>query len=300
LANKLAGGKNKGTAGLDTALYFSDTLRFTGQLAFSYGDYNHDNIALFLRPSYDSTNSHFHVRYSHYGERFADNANEVGFVRDDNRHEFDSALEQTFWTKKWGLERIQYESNYNIYWGIDGTLRSWRIDEELSFDWKNKFSFSAEHHQEFKLFEKKFRNNQTEFQLGYNTREAQSASLAYIFGHNFDQDFQLLEGSLNYNITKTFSFQYSLEYLSLNPDPEKESTWIHVIRASNYFTNDLFLKVFFQTNSAIDKRNIQVLFVYRFQPPFGSLQLAYQKGTARFGEKGSQGHTLFIKFAYVF
>ena len=300
MANKLVGGKNKGAAGLDTALYFSDKLRFTGQLALSYGDYNHDNIAFFLRPSYDSTNSHFHVRYSHYGERFGDNANEVGFIRDDNRHEFDSALEKTFWTKKWGLERIQYESNYNIYWGVDGTLRSWGIDEELSFDWKNKFSFSGEHHQEFKLFEKKFRNNQTEFQLGYNTRESQSASLAYIFGHNFDQDFHLVEGSLNYNITQTFSFQYSLEYLNLKPDPGKESTWIHVIRASNYFTNDLFLKVFFQTNSSIDKRNIQVLFVYRFQPPFGSLQLAYQKGTARFGEKGSQGHTLFIKFAYMF
>lgn len=300
LANKLVSGKNKGTAGLDTALYFSDTFRFTGQLAFSYGDYNHDNMAFFLRPSYDSTNSHFHVRYSHYGKRFGDNANEVGFIRDDNRHEFDSALQHTFWTKKWGLERIEYESNYNIYWGVDGTLRSWRIDEELSFDWKNKFSFSTEHHQEFKLFEKKFRNNQTELQLGYNTRESQSASIAYIFGHNFEQDFQLVEGSLRYNFTKTFSFQYSLEYLSLKPDPEQESTWIHVIRASQYFTNDLFIKVFFQTNSAIDKRNIQVLFVYRFQPPFGSLQLAYQKGTARFGEKGAQGHTLFVKFAYMF
>jgi len=43
-----------------------------------------------------------------------------------------------------------------------------------------------------------------------------------------------------------------------------------------------------------------VLFVYRFQPPFGFIQLAYQKGTARFGERGTQGHALFLKIAYMF
>jgi hypothetical protein len=50
----------------------------------------------------------------------------------------------------------------------------------------------------------------------------------------------------------------------------------------------------------LDKHNIQVLFIYRFQPPFGLVQLAYQKGTARFGEKGAQGNTLFFKIAYMF
>jgi hypothetical protein len=86
-----------------------------------------------------------------------------------------------------------------------------------------------------------------------------------------------------------------------DPDPEnKESRWIHVIRATNYFTNDLFIKLFFQTNSAIKKENIQVVFVYRFQPPFGLIQLAYQKGTAEFGEVGAQGDTLFLKIAYMF
>ena len=50
----------------------------------------------------------------------------------------------------------------------------------------------------------------------------------------------------------------------------------------------------------IDKKNIQVVFVYRFQPPFGFVQLAYQRGTGEFGEKGTQGHTLFFKVTYVF
>jgi hypothetical protein len=219
--------------------------------------------------------------------------------------ELDSAVEKTFWVKKWGIDRIKYDSNYNIYWGLDKNLRSWKIDQELSLDLKNKFSLDIEHTSEFKAqdderFEKDFRNYETEIGLGYNTREWQNARISYGFGRNFDSDFQLVEGGLNYKITQDFSFQYSLTRVIFDPDPEEETTWIHVIRATNYFTNDLFLKVFYQINSSIDKKNIQVLFVYRFQPPFGSIQLAYQKGTARFGERGTQGHTLFLKIAYMF
>jgi hypothetical protein len=304
-ANKLVGGKNKGTAGLDTSLYFTDKFTFTGQFALSYGDYNDSNLAFFLRPSYDSATFHIHLRYTQLGRHFRDNANEVGFITDDNRHELDSRIEKIFWLKKWGFDRVEYSSNYNIYWGLDRNLRSWQIDQEISMDLQNKFSLNIDHTSEFKarddeFFEKDFRNYQTEIALGYNTREWQHARASYGFGRNFDLDFQLVEGSLNYKLTQDFSLQYSLTRLIFVPDPEGETTWIHVVRATNYFTSDLFVKVFYQINSSIDKKNIQVLFVYRFQPPFGSIQLAYQKGTARFGERGTQGHTLFLKIAYMF
>jgi hypothetical protein len=299
-ANKLVGGKNQGTVGLDTSLYFSDTFKFTGQFAFSYGEHNRDTIAFFLRPSYDSATFHIHLRYTQLGQYFGDNANAVGFIRDDNRHEFDSAIEKTFWIKKWLLERIEYGSNYNIYWGRDKTLRSWKIDQSLDFDLKNKFALEIEHSQEYKLYEKEFRNHQTAFGLGYNTREWQSAEIKYEFGRNFDLNFHLFEGAFNLKVTEDFSVQYALERLIFDPDPEEESTWIHVFKTTNYFTSDLFIKVFYQIHTAIDKKNIQVLFVYRFQPPFGFIQLAYQKGTARFGERGDQGHTLFVKLAYMF
>ena len=299
-ANKLVDGKNQGTTGIDTALYFSDTFSFTGQFALSYGDKNADNIAFFLRPSYDTTTFHIHLRYTQLGRNFADNANQVGFIRDDNRRELDSAVTKTFYPKKLGLERIEYDSNYNIYWGLDGTLRSWKIDQEVGFDLKNKLSFTLEHHEEFKLYEKEFRNRQSEIDIGYNTREWQRASVAYSFGRNYDRDFQLLEGHVNFKLTRDFSVSYGLERVLFDPDPEEDSTWIHVVRATNYFTNDLFIKLFYQLNTAIDKSNIQVLFVYRFQPPFGSIQVAYQRGTGEFGERGTQGHTLFLKFAYMF
>ena len=298
-ANKLVGKKNYGSVGLDVVHFFSEKVNFTGQFAVSYGDFGSENIAFFLRPSYDSSTFHIHLRYTQLGKNFADNANAVGFIRDDNRHEFDSAVEKTWWIKKHGIDRLEYGSNYSIYWSKDGELRSWQIDQDLEIDLANKFSFEISYQNEYKLYEKKFYNYQVELQLGYNTREWQSARFNYEFGRNFDSRFHLYGVGVNYKLLKSLSVEYDLNRLHLDPDPENESTWLHVVRLTNYFTRDLYFKLFYQTHTAISKYNVQALFVYRFKPPFGTIQLAYQKGTSRFGEAGSQGHTLFVKLSYV-
>ena len=136
--------------------------------------------------------------------------------------------------------------------------------------------------------------------MGYNTREWQQVFGSYQFGRNFDSDFTLVTAGVQQNITRDLSLEYSLSKLDLTPDPNNESTWIHILVANQYFTKDLYLKLFYQINTSIDKKNVQVTFAYRFQPPFGLVQVAYQKGTAEFGEVGTQGHTLFLKLAYVF
>jgi len=102
-----------------------------------------------------------------------------------------------------------------------------------------------------------------------------------------------------YKITKKLAIEYELERLFLDPDPEEESTWIHVLTANHFFTRDLFMKVFFKTNSIIDRKNIQAVFVYRYRPPFGTFQIAFQRGTAEFGERSDQGNTLFLKLTTV-
>lgn len=299
-ANRLVDGRNTGTAGLDTSINFSNVLHFTGQLAMSYGEAKDGNLAFFLRPSIDTATFHFHVRYTQLGDTFGDNANAVGFVRDDNRRELDSALTKTFWLKRGFLERIRYSSNYNIYWGLEGALRSWQIDETLNFDLKNKLSLEADHTEEFKLFEEEFRNRQTQFTLGYNTREWQSASVAYGFGRNFGLDFDLVKGAVQYRVVEDLSVEYGLTRLVFRPDPESDSTWIHSLRTTYNFTSDLFLKLYWQTNSAIDKVSAQALFVWRFQPPFGLVQFAYQRGSTVFGVAGERTDTLFMKVAYMF
>ena len=73
-----------------------------------------------------------------------------------------------------------------------------------------------------------------------------------------------------------------------------------MLRADQFFTKDLFLRVFFQTNTAIDRKNVQAVFVYRYLPPFGTIQLAYQRGTAEFGQRSTQGNTLFLKATTIF
>jgi hypothetical protein len=233
------------------------------------------------------------------GDRVADNINAIGFIRDDDRREIDSAVAKTFWIRNGPLERLQYNSNYNIYWGQSGTLRSWKVDESLEFDWRNRWSTSVSHTEEFKQYEKDFRNRQTEMEVGYNTRSYQSVRGGYSFGHNFDADFQLWSAAATYKVTEEVSTEYELQRLQLDPDPDNKSTWVHVIRANQFFTPDLFLRVFFQTNSAIDRRNMQAVFVYRYLPPFGTVQIAYQRGTAEFGKRSDQGHTLFVKITTV-
>ncbi len=300
VADRYLEGQQQGSLGMDATLFFSSTLGMTGQLAQTWGPGTTGTWAGFVRPSWDTSTSHFHVRYTHLGDHVAENVNAIGFIRDDDRNELDSALEHLFWFRGSAVERLTYDSNYNIYWSTEGSLRSWQIDQGLEAEFANRLNLGVNYREEFKQFEKDFRNQAIGTQIGYNTREFNSARLGLEFGRNFDSDFQLWTVGAAYNLTDQLSVEYDLQRLVLDPDPEIETTWIHVARLSQFFTPDLFLRLFYQTNSAIDRNNIQAVFVYRYKPPFGLVQLAYQRGTAEFGERSEQGNTVFLKATVVF
>jgi hypothetical protein len=299
-ANRRLEGKDQGSISADTNIFFTRTFGMTAQLVKSYGPFGHGSAAYFLRPSYDSPTGHFHVRYGHIGDRVADNLNVIGQIVDDDRREIDSHITKIRWIRSGAFEQLQHNSNYNIYWGQTGILRSWKVDESLAAEFRNRLRTELSWTEEFKRFEKNFRNREVGLDLGYNTREYQSVKTGFHFGRNFDADFVLWTASARRKVTPKLSAEYSLERLKLNPDPLRESTWIHVLRADQFFTKDLFLRLFFQTHSAIDRNNVQVLFVYRYRPPFGTIQVAYQRGTAAFGQRSTQGNTLFLKATTVF
>jgi hypothetical protein len=299
-ANRNLQGENRGSVGLDSSLYFTRTFSFTGQLARSHGPEEGGRWAFFVRPSRDTSTSHVHFRYSHLGDRFGDHVNAIGFVRDDNRREMDSAVSKDFWIRRGAVERIEYDSNYNAYWSQTNQLRSWRIDQGIGVELRNRWAIGWGYNEELQVFEKEFRNRQNAIFVGYNTREFQSASLTYSFGRSFDSDFDLWQLELRRKLGEALSVEYELTRLRLEPDPDVESTDIHVLRTVYNFTPDLFLKVFFQSSSAIDRKNAQVVFVWRYRPPFGTVQIAYERGTAAFGERSEQGNTLFLKLSYVF
>ena len=299
-ANRRFESRDQGSFSADANLFFSRTVSMTAQVVKSYGPFAHGTEGFFVRPSYDSSTAHFHVRYGHLGDRVADNLNVVGQIVDDDRRELDSHATKILWIRSGAFEQIRHESNYNIYWGQTGVLRSWKVDESVAVEFRNRFYSKVSWTEEFKRFEKDFRNRQVGFDLGYNTREYQSITSGVQFGRNFAADYLLWTGSARYKVTSELSAEYSLERLELTPDPKGQSTWIHVVRTNQFFTKDLFVRLFLQTNSAIDRNNVQVVFVYRYQPPFGTIQFAYQRGTAAFGQQSTQGNTLFVKATTVF
>ena len=83
------------------------------------------------------------------------------------------------------------------------------------------------------------------------------------------------------------------------------------MRATYYVNKDMFFKVFYQTRYDVtgslsspmfelERKTIQLLYVWRFFPPFGSLQLAYQEGPAQFDDELVNYRTLFTKLSWVF
>ena len=321
-ANKYVGKKNKGTAGIEANLDITDKFKLSGQFALSYGDYGKNNTAFYVGPSYDSRNFHFHFHYKQIDKYFGDNANYVGFIPDDNRRELDSAINKTFPLRRGILERIRYRSNYNIYWGMDGTMRSWQIDEGLFFDLKNKkFTLSVLHTLEYKLNEyflepdllyvpsrkgwvklhtKDFRNFQTRFNSSYYGGERMQFSLFLSFGRNYGSMFNMFGVSKKVEITRTIFSEYDFYRIRYLSESRYNSTYIHVVKLTIHMSENLFWKVFFQSNSGIDKSNFQVVGTYVFKPPFGSIQLIYQKGSPDFGVIGTPGQSIFLKFVYTF
>ena len=286
--------------GLDATLFFTETLGLTAQLMQSHGLAEDDGLAWFVRPAFDSNTTHFHVRYTNLDAGIQDDINAIGFLRDDDRREWDTNLSHTFWIGSGALERVEAEINYNRYDSQEDVLRSWELDAELEMVFRSQWEVEIEYVDEFKLFEKEFQNDRVETRLGWNGRNGRSVFAMVGAGENFDSDLTLFGAEAEWRVSDRLGLSYAFTHLELDPDPEGETTWIHILEVSYSFSPDNFIKLFAQTNEAIDKTNVQMVWVWRFLPPFGSLQAAYQTGTSELGQVSDQGDTLFTKLSWVF
>jgi hypothetical protein len=293
-------GVDQGSVGLDTTLWFSETLGFTGQFLRVNGPTADGGLAWFVRPAYDSATTHFHVRYTNLDQNLEDDFNAVGFLRDDDRKEFDTNLTHTIWFSKGAVENITAGANYNRFYSQEDVLRSYDLDASVETVFRNGWEVELTYVDEFQLFEKKFFNQRVEIETGWDGRDGRSVFVFAGTGVNFDSDLVLYGAEVEWAFGDRFRLEYSLTRLELDPDPDNETTWINVLSAVYNFNPDNFIKVFFQTNTAIEKVNVQAAWVWRFMPPFGSLQVAYQRGTSETGEVSEQGNTLFTKLAWVF
>jgi hypothetical protein len=299
-ANRDFQGENAGSVGLDTTAYFTDTVSMTGQLLRVHGPTADGGLAWFLRPSWDTSTSHFHVRYGSIDENVKEDVNAVGFFTDDDRKTFDTNATHTFWLDDGPIENVRPRVNYNRYRSQEGVLRSTVLSANVDVIFRNGWEVALQYRDEFKLFEKEFDNDRTVLTVTWDGRDGRKISAYAGGGYNFDNDLTLYGATVEWPFGDRWRFSYDLTRLELEPDLENESTTIHVLEVLYSFNPDLFLKLFVQTNSAIDKENVQAQWVWRFKPPFGSLQIAYQRGTSEQGQESEQGDTFFTKFSWVF
>ena len=305
-ANRLINGENTGTAGIDTSFQLTRNLSLAGQFAASYGEHSRENLAFFLRPSYDSDNLHFHLGYFHLGENFGDNVNTIGFIPDDNRREIDSGLGITFLRNKGSISKASYLSNYNVYWGMDGIRRSWQIDQGISFDFKNKFSIQAHHTEEFKaqddvLFEEDFRNNLTKLMVGFNMQEYDFASFAYSRGRNFGWKFDMLEVGKNLRFSKNVAVEFDMARIFFYGTSPRNQ-FVMMLKGYFNFSEDFYSKVLYQINNLTDveKSNLEFILTYRIFRPAAFVHFIYQTGRSRFNVRPTEGSKVFLKFNYTF
>ncbi len=187
------------------------------------------------------------------------------------------------------MEKIEPGINYNRFYSQDGQLRSWEFDSETDFIFRNGFEIELQIIDDYQVFEKGFRNNRIQLETGWDSRDGRTVFVFAGTGVNFDSDLRLYGAEIEWAFGDRLRLEYSATRLELDPDPELETTWIHVFNGVYYFNPDLFIKLFLQTNTAVDKLNIQAVWVWRFKPPFGSIQVAYQRGTSDIGEASEPG-----------
>lgn len=251
------------------------TWQLTGQFVGSApGDF-WSHSAWYLRFARENNIWHYHVRYSQIGEEFRETVNQTGFVTDDDRREIDSDITYKWWLKNNTFEFIDFQSMNNIFWSLEGTLRSWYFTDAVNFYFKNNLNFEYAYNDEYKLYEKDFHNHRHSFAVGYNTEQWTYGLINLTKGRNFDRDFKLFTGEARFKLFQNLSVTYSANVLNFTPDPNENSTFINIVTASYNFNPDLWLKLFAQNSTQNGNIYFYSLFGWRFKPPFGALYLIY-------------------------
>jgi len=284
----------------DYLLNLGKTWKLTGQyVASSPGDLL-THSAWYTRFATENNIYHFHVRYSNTGENFRDNVNQTGFIRDDDMRELDSDARYRWWFENNRIKYISLSTRNNIFWNHEGILRSWFVTESFRIYLRNRFSLDLSYNNEFKLYEKKYFNHRWGIDLGYNTDEYASASISQYWGRNYDRDFYLTTAKASIKPLPDLALEYSLNILNYNPDTTYSSTVINVLSATYYFTNDLWIRLFAQNNTADERIYLYSMAGWRFKPPFGALYLIYTSDdmVRMPTEENVNSKIFFIKFTY--
>jgi hypothetical protein len=303
--------------GFDWVLNPGEFWKITGQLiGSSPGDF-WKHSGGFIRVAHESNKHHIHVRYSDLGISLKDNFNKTGFLSDGDRKEFDADVEYKFWLNNNTFKYIELATMNNAYWGQDGQFRSSKFRENARFYFENKFSIDFYYVWENRLVDSKYivdnendrryKNHFLQTTLGYNTDESSYGAVKYTQGKNFGRNMQIWEGNSSLVLFKKLAITYSIVKLDFKPTENSDLTLrlenpglLNILSLDYYFTNDLWIHIFAQSDSFKDRFYFYGKFGWRFKPPFGAVYLIYA-GDDYYDHKEliqMQSNTVFLKLTY--
>ena len=272
-----SGGYNR-VLSTDATLYFPSHFKLTSQYVGSFpGGGGEFTNAYFLRLARETNIYHYHLRFTNIDPGFQENVNQVGFIPDDDRRELDSDVRYEWWIKKYGIEKVNMQSMNNVFWSHNGALRNVRLNQWAAVTFLKKWLVGYGNTFQTELFERRYRNHSMLVEGGYNQQQFNSYSWIYLWGRNYGLDYTQLVLRGNFKPTENLSFSYSFRHLEFSPDPNRQSTNLHVLTGDYNFTPNLWLRLFTQYNTRNDRIYIYGLFGWRFVPPFGALYLAYTR-----------------------
>ena len=305
------------TYGLDWMLNFGQHWKITGQLmGSSPGDF-FEHSGGFIRVAHESIKHHIHIRYSDLGHSLKDNIDHLGFISDDDRKELDADLTYKFWFEDKAVKYLSLKNMNNAYWSQSGDFRSSKFKNSARLYLKNKLSLDLYHVAENRQISStylnnnangiRFKNNYLRTTLGYNTDESSFIALKYTDGQNFGREMKIYQADASFMLFKKLAINYSFIKLEFtpaeNPDLKlrlEKSSILNILSLDYYFTNNLWLHVFAQSDSYDDQVYFYGKFGWRFKPPFGALYLIYA-GNNYFDNQNLikiNSNTFFLKLTY--
>ena len=95
-SNKLLDNQNKGGAAVSMNWNLTRQIKLAGQFFLSYGDFSEDNTASLIKLHFDLPAFYLHLGLKRIEEHFWENANQVGYILDDDRQEIEVSLNKLF------------------------------------------------------------------------------------------------------------------------------------------------------------------------------------------------------------
>ncbi len=275
--NKLIGDKMASTLSTDYVLNLGSLWKLTGQYVAAIDNWDILRNTGYVRFAAENNIFHWHIRYSYLqGDGLKDIFNQSGYLSDDDRNEFDSDISYKWWLKNSAFKYINFSSANNIYWNDDfSKFMSWNINETVQLYFTNKFNFDIKYNNEYRYYKpesKDYYNFYYSATLGYNTEAYNHAQLILRKGRSFGSDYYSIDAGLQLKVLEKIAFELKPRYIRFSPETSTyKTTFINSIAATYNFTNNLWVKLICQTNSAIDKVYVYGLTGWRFKPPFGYL-----------------------------